>query len=242
MKYYIGTSGYSYSYWKGKFYPDGVPVSKWLEYYSKQFNALELNNTFYRFPTVKNLKKAADVTPDDFKFAVKVNKSITHTKRMQNVNEGVTDFTDIVTEGLGKKLGCMLYQLPPSYSFSVDRLNDIINNVDKRVENVIEFRHVSWWKQEIYDTFKEHSLHFCSVSFPGLPEDNIVTGIIFYKRMHGVPELFKSKYNDKELKQLAKNIPKAGTAFVFFNNTMFEAGYENAYSMQELININNLKN
>jgi uncharacterized protein YecE (DUF72 family) len=237
MKYYIGTSGYSYSYWKGKFYPDGVPVSKWLEYYSKQFNALELNNTFYRFPTVKNLKKAADVTPDDFKFAVKVNKSITHTKRMQNVNEGVTDFTDIVTEGLGKKLGCMLYQLPPSYSFSVDRLNDIINNVDKRVENVIEFRHVSWWKQEIYDTFKEHSLHFCSVSFPGLPEDNIVTGIIFYKRMHGVPELFKSKYNDKEL-----NIPKAGTAFVFFNNTMFEAGYENAYSMQELININNLKN
>jgi uncharacterized protein YecE (DUF72 family) len=236
MKYYIGTSGYSYSYWKGKFYPDGMPASKWLQYYSTQFNTLELNNTFYRFPTVKNLKKAADTTPDDFKFAVKVNKSITHTKRMQNVNEGIRDFTDIVTEGLGEKLGCMLYQLPPSYSFSTDRLDTIVNNVDKRVENIIEFRHLSWWKQDVYDILRENSLHFCSVSFPGLPEDNIVTGNIFYKRMHGVPELFKSKYSDSELRQLAKSIPGTDTAFVFFNNTMFEAGYENAYTLQRMIN------
>lgn len=236
MKYYTGTSGYSYSYWKGKFYPDGMPVSKWLEHYSTQFNTLELNNTFYRFPTVKNLKKAADITPADFKFSVKINKSITHTKRMQNVTDGVTDFTDIVIEGLGNKLGCMLYQLPPSYSFSPGRLNDIINNVDKRVENVIEFRHSSWWTKEVYDTLTEHALNFCSVSFPGLPEDNIVTGNIFYKRMHGVPELFKSKYSDSEITELAESIPKADSSFVFFNNTMFEAGYENAYSLQRLIN------
>src|SRR5690606_29629436 len=110
--------------------------------YSSQFNTVELNNTFYRFPTAKNLKKASDSTPADFTFVIKANKSITHTNRMRNVKDKVADFTDIVREGIGEKLGCILYQLPPSYSFTEERLNDVINTVSHTTENVVEFRHV----------------------------------------------------------------------------------------------------
>ena len=86
-KLYIGTSGFSYPYWKNRFYPEGLPGSKWLQYYATQFNTLELNSSFYRFPKIAHLKKAADQTPDDFVFTVKAHKIITHTRRMKDVRQ-----------------------------------------------------------------------------------------------------------------------------------------------------------
>lgn len=232
---YIGTSGYSYGYWKGRFYPEGLPASKWLSYYSAQFNTVELNNTFYRFPTPKNLKKAADSTPADFRFSVKAHKIITHTRRMKEVGDKVKEFGDIVVEGLGDKLACVLYQLPPSYAYAEERLEDILtSSVGSTGKAVIEFRHASWWREDVYRALKEGGLTFCSVSYPGLPEDNIVDGIVFYKRMHGVPQLFRSSYSEEQLQRLAKDIP-GGNAFVYFNNTMHEAGYSNAATLRQLV-------
>lgn len=232
-KIYVGTSGYSYSYWKNRFYPEKLPTSQWLSYYTTQFNTVELNNTFYRFPTVKNLKKAAHATPDDFKFSVKAHKIITHTLRMKDIKSKVAEFMDIVTEGLGEKLSCVLYQLPPSYSYNEERLHNIVTNISPVSSNVIELRHVSWWNEEVYKVFKKYKLTFCSVSFPGLPEDNILTSNLFYKRMHGVPELFKSSYNESQLQDLTNNIPTV-KSFIYFNNTMFEAGYLNAERLKDL--------
>lgn len=231
---YIGTSGYSYPYWKNRFYPEKLAAGKWLGYYGTRFNTLELNNTFYRFPVLKNLVKAAASTPDDFRFSVKANKVITHSKRMKDVKDKVREFMDIVEEGFGNKLACILYQLPPSYSYTEERLEDIINNVQGQSSNVIEFRHESWWNEEVYKIFKRHSLTFCSVSYPWLPEDNITTSDVFYKRMHGVPDLFISSYSDDHLHKLAKGLPKADKSFVYFNNTMYEAGYSNAALLKEL--------
>ncbi len=227
-KHYVGTSGFSYAYWKNRFYPEKLPARQWLNYYAEQFNTLELNNTFYKFPEVENLKKMADKTPDNFKFTVKAHKIITHTLRMRQARDKVNEFTDIVTNGLDKKLACILFQLPPSYSYTEERLNDILSNLSHHADNVIEFRHVSWWKQEVYNELNKAKLTFCSVSFPGLPEEDVVTSTDFYKRMHGVPELFKSSYSSAQLKELSKNIPEGKKSFVYFNNTMFEAGYSNA--------------
>ena len=232
---YIGTSGYSYSYWKNRFYPEGLPASKQLDYYSKHFNTVELNYTFYRFPSVKALNAAATGTSDDFLFSLKVHKSITHQMRMKDAKEKIAEFMDITLEGLGTKLGCVLFQLPPSYSYSEERLEDIIRNVPRHSRNVIEFRHTSWWKEDVYKALADAGLTFCSVSFPGLPADNIMMGDVFYKRMHGVPELFKSSYADDVLKSLSEEIPDNKTSFIYFNNTMYEAGYSNAKTLKECL-------
>lgn len=232
---YIGTSGYSYQYWKNRFYPEKLAASKWLGYYATQFNTVELNASFYRFPKEEHLKKAAAQTPDDFVFTVKANKVITHTRRMKNVKDQVAEFTDIVVNGLEEKLANILYQLPPSYSYSQESIDDIITHLGDTKGTVVEFRHASWWREEVYKLLDQNNIHFCSVSYPGLPDDNIVTAGMFYKRMHGVPELFKSSYSNKEIEQLAMDIPEQDNSFIYFNNTMFEAGYSNAMALKNLI-------
>jgi uncharacterized protein YecE (DUF72 family) len=235
MGIYIGTSGFSYPYWKNRFYPEKLPASKWLQYYATQFNTLEINSSFYRFPKVENLRKSALQTPEDFVFTVKAHKIITHTRRMKNAKDKITEFMDIVNEGLGDKLGCTLFQMPPSYFYTDDRLNDVVNHLTSGSRNVIEFRHASWWNPVVYQALDACNVHFCSVSFPGLPEDNISTGGSFYKRMHGVPELFTSSYTKRQLQTLARQLPSDGQNFIYFNNTMFEAGYSNARLLQQLV-------
>jgi uncharacterized protein YecE (DUF72 family) len=233
---FIGTSGYSYPYWKNRFYPQKLPASQQLNFYNAVFNTVELNYTFYRFPTVINLQKAASQTYDNFRFSVKIHKTITHTLRMQNAKEKINEFIDIITEGLGDKLGCVLYQLPPSFSYSEERLDNILNCVKHNSSNIIEFRHASWWQEKVYDSLRQSNLTFCSVSYPGLPDEDIITSDIFYKRMHGIPELFKSPYDETTLITLAKRIPENITSFVYFNNTMYEAGYSNAAFLKTLLN------
>lgn len=233
---YIGTSGYSYAYWKNRFYPKGLPASKWLQHYGREFNTVELNYTFYRFPATESLIKSALQVPDDFRFSVKAHKLITHTLRMKNAKEKIAAFTTIVQDGLQEKLACILYQLPPSYSFSEDRLKDILNNVLGHAGSVIEFRHASWWNNMVYETFRQQGLIFCSASYPGLPEDNICTGAKFYKRMHGIPELFASSYPEDTLQELSNYIHTCDQeAFVYFNNTMYEAGYSNARLLNAML-------
>lgn len=142
---------------------------------------------------------------------------------------------DIVQEGLDNKLACVLYQMPPSYTFSEERLINVVEQLSFDKRNVIEFRHVSWWKQEVYNLLKRYNINFCSVSYPGLPANCIITGNFLYRRMHGVPELFKSSYSDKELADLHHELQAEKNAFIYFNNTMFESGYNNAHSLQQLV-------
>ncbi len=231
---HIGTSGYSYGYWKNRFYPEGLAASKWLAYYATVFDTLELNSSFYKFPTVKTLSNAAAKTPEHYRITVKAHKIITHSMRMKDAGEKIREFIAVAEEGLGARLACILYQLPPSYSFTPERLRDILAHVPHQSRNVIEFRHASWWDEAVFSAFREAGLTFCSVSFPGLPEDLVVTSDLFYKRMHGVPELFKSSYPEAALQKLALNI-KDLDGFVYFNNTMFEGGYENGRRLKELL-------
>jgi len=235
MKLHIGTSGFSYPYWKDKFYPEKLASSKWLAYYSSQFNTLELNSSFYRFPVLKTLEKQRDQTPPGFIFSVKAHKIITHTLRMKNAKEKVLEFTHIVEDGLREKLGCILFQLPPSFAYTEENLDNILKSIPHLSRNVVEFRHISWWNEKVWETLKKHNLTFCNVSYPTLPTEPLIRDNIFYLRMHGVPELFKSSYNDLLLKQLALKIPKAEACYIYFNNTMYEAGYENARKLRSFI-------
>lgn len=231
----IGTSGFSYSSWKEKFYPKGVPQSKWLEYYCTRFNTLELNNTFYRFPEAKALKKFHQRTPDDFIFTVKAHKVITHSMRLKDAKSKVDEFLSVVHEGLEEKTGCILFQLPPSFSNTEENLERVISSIPHHSSNVIEFRNESWWNEKTIAELKKHNLTFCNVSFPGLPETFYKTTDIFYLRMHGVPKLFQSSYSTTQLENIKKKLPKRNAEiFVYFNNTMYEAGYSNAGELKNL--------
>lgn len=234
---YIGTSGYSYPAWKKTFYPDKLPSSQWLSYFSEQFNTLELNNSFYNFPRVATLKKMHDNTREDFMFSIKMNRLITHYQRMKNSSDKVNEFIQTAEEGFGDKLGCILFQLPPSFNFTEENLHNLLESVPYEKRCVIEFRNLSWWDASVFDALKQHNLTFCNISFPGLPEDIYMTTDIFYLRMHGVPELFKSSYSTESLKAKAAATPEAAHQLIYFNNTMFEAGYTNARELREILEL-----
>jgi len=236
----IGCSGFYYPEWRDVFYPKGIPARKWFEYYCWHFDTVELNGTFYRTPKVSQLKAWHDRSPEEFRFSVKAPRLITHYKKFVNVKSEVSDFYQLVTEGLGEKLACILFQLPPSFSFSEKHLHDIVSTLDMGYRNVIEFRHPSWWQKPVYDALRQRNITFCSISHPSLPGDVIKTGTLLYYRFHGVPELYKSSYREEELDAVSREIfsRHADENYVYFNNTMHGTAIGNIHIFKSQLNAN----
>jgi len=233
--YLIGCSGYYYPMWKNKFYPQGVQPKDWLAYYSSVFNSVELNGTFYRTPKLSDLQKYARVTPADFKFSVKMSKFITHTAKLKDSKQQILDFQNLVQEGLSGKLAYFLFQLPPSFHYNEENLERVILNIPHLTTNIIEFRHASWWDKRVEEALKKASLTFCNVDFPGLKTALVSTSSIFYLRLHGNPELFKSSYTEEQLRHFYKSFPPGCSKYaVYFNNTYYEAGYTNALQLMKI--------
>jgi uncharacterized protein YecE (DUF72 family) len=188
---YIGCSGFYNNDWKGSLYPKDAPSKDFLSLYSKTFNSVEINSTFYRKPTSKTLLKWYYETPDDFKFFIKIPKTITHINRLENSKEEIAAFCDHIQSNLKDKLAGFLYQLPPSFKNTAENTERIINNIDHTFLNVIEFRDISWWQKDIFDLLQQHNIVFSGVSFPGnLPEDFIINHPeILYYRLQGKSEV-----------------------------------------------------
>jgi uncharacterized protein YecE (DUF72 family) len=236
---HIGCSGYNYREWKGFFYPEGLPQSKWLEFYCQQYNTVEINASFYKVPTVKSLTTWYEKTPEHFRFSLKANKVITHYKKFVETQTLITDFYDIASEGLKDKLDCILFQLPPSLTYTPLVLDRIVDQLNPAFKNVLEFRHASWWNKEVYTRLKEHKLIFCITSYPGLPEEFIQTSETVYMRLHGNTELYKSNYSDKELKSFrdAMDVSTVKDSFIYFDNTWGGNAIKNAKTMQKLMDV-----
>jgi uncharacterized protein YecE (DUF72 family) len=240
MQWFIGCSGFHYKEWKGKFYPEKLPQTKWLNYYCNHFNTLELNSTFYRFPQISFLEKWYNKTPDNFLFSVKAPKLITHYKQFENSDQELKDFYGTIQEGLKNKLGCVLFQFPASLAFSDDKLDKIVNGMDDSFDNVLEFRNISWWNEKVFSALKKKKTIFCGVSINNLPGDPVIISDTMYYRFHGVPKLYYSLYEEKEIKKVADaitNTKKINRAFVYFNNTASMAAIENARWLQEYTNL-----
>lgn len=234
MEYRIGCSGYYYPQWKNKLYPKGVAPKKWLAYYGSVFNTVELNGTFYRQPKQADLKKYKSATEKDFTFAVKMSRYITHVQRMKDP-QTIATFQDLIWSGLEEKVQHFLFQLPANHRYTEGNLETIIRTVPQDARNVIEFRHLSWWNETVYAAFKQANLTFCSVDFPGLDVPLVQTSHAYYLRLHGNPELFKSPYSAERLAHFAEQLPKTGRCSVYFNNTITEAGFENARMLMHLV-------
>ncbi|MDR6461856.1 DUF72 domain-containing protein [Chryseobacterium sediminis] len=235
---YIGCSGFYNNDWKGSLYPKDAPSKDFLSLYSKTFNSVEINSTFYRKPTSKTLLKWYDETPDDFKFFIKIPKAITHINRLENSKEEIAAFCDHIQSNLKDKLAGFLYQFPPSFKNTAENTERIINSIDHTFLNVIEFRDISWWQKDIFDILQQHNIVFSGVSFPGnLPEDFIINHPeILYYRLHGKPVLYKSEYSEPFLDELAEKIRNSQqTAFVFFNNTWGTSAITNSLYLKSIL-------
>ncbi|MFV5695216.1 DUF72 domain-containing protein [Flavobacterium sp. LB3P122] len=233
---YIGCSSFQNTAWKNIFYPEGFPQRKWFEFYCQNFNTYELNSTFYRFPTLKSLQTWYYRSPEHFLFSVKAPKQITHLKKFIECITEINDFYSICKEGFNDKLGCILFQLPPSIPYSEELLDLIINSLSPNFKNAIEFRHKSWWTQKVQKRLSEHNIVFCSVNHPTLPPTIIATTAIVYVRLHGRPKMY-SNYSHEDLNSLHQSIiekNKLEEVYIYFNNTASAAGVMNAMELAQL--------
>lgn len=242
IEWHIGCSGFHYKDWKEVFYPKGVPQRKWFEYYGEHFKTLELNVTFYRFPVVSMLQSWYERSAPDFTFSVKAPRIITHFKKLNDCGELLHDFYQTIEEGLKEKTGCVLFQFPPGFHFSEERLTKIIDSLDPNFPNVVEFRHESWWKKEVYKELGKNKISFSGMSHPRLPETVIENTSMLYYRMHGVPHLYQSPYSTEHLKKFIKDVQACGKikkAFIYFNNDIGCNAVKNATEMKALVAKNN---
>lgn len=232
----IGCSSYNTAEWKGIFYPEDLPKSKWFQFYCQHFSTYELNATFYRFPTIQSLQSWYEKSPQEFAFSVKAPKQITHIQKFADCEALIEDFYAVCNAGLKDKLGCILFQLPPSFAYTEERLQLILGYLKPEFKNVIEFRNESWWNSQVFDAFSKSKAVFCNVRYPKLPEGIIETSNIGYLRFHGSQKLFYSSYSKEELEKVHDEIKKSGveTFFVYFNNTASSAGILNALEMKRL--------
>jgi len=238
MDWYIGCSGFHYKHWKGVFYPDDTPQKKWFEFYTEHFNTLELNVTFYRFPQLSFLQSWYQPSPPEFRFSVKAPKAITHFKQFHNCADMLSSFYETINDGLQEKLGPVLFQMPPRFKYDEVRLQRIIDNLDPSFSNVVEFRHESWWRPDVYAGLARHNISFCGMSHPLLPDDLIVNTPVVYFRFHGVPFLYSSPYTTEYLQQVVdtvKNNREVKQGWFYFNNDVTAAAIANAKEMMGMV-------
>jgi uncharacterized protein YecE (DUF72 family) len=231
MDFIIGCSGFHYKHWKGNFYPEKMPSTKWLQFYTTHFNTLELNVSFYRFPTPAMLQGWYDNTPPGFIFSVKAPRSITHFKKFLGTERMISDFYNLAGEGLKEKLGCVLFQLPPNFVYTPERLRRITQQLDLGYTNVLEFRHQSWWLPAVYKELAKKNIAFCGMSHPDFPAEVIGNTKVLYYRMHGDTQLYASDYSEAQLDDLYHTIlgmQHLKQAFVYFNNDIHGFAVKNA--------------
>jgi uncharacterized protein YecE (DUF72 family) len=216
---HLGTSGWSYPGWKGRFYPPNLSPSDWLAFYAGHFATVEINMTFYRFPKPETLRGWLERTPPHFTFTLKANRQITHLKKLRNVKSEVRYFT-ILAASLREKLGCLLFQLPPSITRDLGLLEDFLSTLSPEFKNVIEFRHESWYDEEVWERLRASRVTFCIASSGQVPASPVVTSPVAYFRFHGLTGGHRYNYTDEELGQWAETIQaaKAEECYVYFNN------------------------
>ncbi|KIA93369.1 hypothetical protein OC25_13105 [Pedobacter kyungheensis] len=234
MKWRIGCSGFYYREWKEVFYPKGLAQKNWFKYYCQHFNTIEINSTFYRMPTQKSFEKWYDESPGDFVFTIKAPRLITHYKQLNDCKTLLNDFYTAVQTGLKDKIGCILFQFPPKFEFTAERMSRLTKNLNPDYQNVVEFRHLSWFNEEIYQELAHSGIIFSGQSYPSALPDTVIqnTDTVYY-RFHGKPVLYKSEYDKALIEAFPEQINTATKeVFVYFNNTWGTAALHNARQLQ----------
>jgi uncharacterized protein YecE (DUF72 family) len=235
---HIGASGWHYRHWTGVFYPDRLAKTGWLKYYSEYLDSVEINNSFYRLPERKTFENWRDQTPDRFVFAVKANRFITHIKKLRDSAETVPRFLERA-EGLGKKLGITLFQLPPGWNFNAGRFGEFLKSLPEGFRCACEFRNESWLNDHTYNLLERHGVSFCIHDAGGKVTPFIITGDRAYIRLHGATGMYQGSYSDDQLRVWADRVEewsgRTVEIFFYFNNDWQGYAVHNAMRLRELL-------
>ncbi len=231
MRIFVGTSGYAYKEWKGTFYPEKLAAAKMLHYYGEHFNGVEVNNTFYRMPSERVLVKWYDDVPEGFMFVLKASRRITHFKRLKPDAKDELDYLIKTASVLHDKLGPTLFQLPPNFKKDVERLQTFLDLLPNRYGAAFEFRHESWFDDEVYDAMRSYNACLVLAEASELTVPRIATADWGYLRLR------KESYDEAELADWAEWLLDQSwqDAFVFFKHEDTGAGPELAERFKEAL-------
>ena len=237
----VGTSGWHYKHWLGDFYPRDLARSDWLQYYSQHFDTVELNNSFYRQPTVAAWDAWRETAPSGFMFAVKAHRFVTHIKRL---DEPVRALEKVIAgaDRLGPRLGPILYQLPPTMDRSEEngrRLDEFLELLSPDHRHAIEFRHDSWLVDETFASLRRANVAICLHDLTGGAAPQRSTADLAYVRLHGPGERYSGNYTDPALAAWANRITdlarECTDAFVYFNNDLAGHAPRNATTLRTML-------
>jgi uncharacterized protein YecE (DUF72 family) len=229
---WIGTSGFQYPEWKGKFYPENLSTKKMLAFYSERFNSTESNYTFRRMPTASILTNWSAQTPAGFRFSLKAPQAITHLRKLSDCGDLVRRFAEIA-ETLGPKLGAVLFQLEPSFRCDPALLRQFLGEMPSPIRAAFEFRHPSWFNDEVFDILRSANCALCIAD-----SEKLTTPIVLTAR-HAYFRLRNEEYTSAELKTWAKHVrsacEKADETYVYFKHEERAVGPKFAADMQRLL-------
>lgn len=231
----IGTSGWSYQHWKGLFYPEKLPQSAWFQHYSKTFDTVEINNTFYHLPDDKTFDAWRQQAPKKFIYAVKASRYLTHLRKLSEPDAPLQTLLDGATR-LKNHLGPILYQLPPNWNRNLQRLRDFLEILPKQYRHVIEFRNRDWLCEKTYQLLAEHDVALCVHDMLKRHPRRVVAKFA-YVRLHGSGQKYGGKYRTRRLESWSEWIRKIADqhdVFVYFNNDAYGYAVENALTLRTL--------
>jgi uncharacterized protein YecE (DUF72 family) len=241
---FVGTSGWNYEHWSGGvFYPMGMNQSDWFKYYCRYFLSVEINTSFYRLPEKRVFQKWHEAAPDNFVFAVKASRFISHMKKLAKPEDHLTLFLENAG-GLREKLGVVLFQLPPYWKFNQDRLEGFFHfmnrqNIIPGLRSALEVRHKSWYGDSCFAVLRKYNISLALTDWPGLPVEGPLTADFVFLRHHGPGSLYASNYPEPFLKREAKRIcdwlTEGKDVFIYFNNDAFGYAVKNALTLQEYL-------
>ena len=233
MRALVGTSGFAYKEWKGHFYPADMKPEGMLRYYGERFGSVEINNTFYRMPTEKLLLQWAAQVPEDFRFVLKASQKITHRRRLKDAGEELGYFLRTATV-LGKQLGPTLFQLPPNLKKDLPRLADFLALVPETWRAAFEFRHASWFEDDVYEALRGHD---AALVVADTDEEGSDLRVPFVATATwGYLRLRRAVYDDAALAEWARRVTGQPwkEAFVFFKHEEAGAGPAQARRFMDL--------
>jgi uncharacterized protein YecE (DUF72 family) len=214
MRFFVGTSGYSYKEWKGSFYPEKMPAKEMLSFYAQRFSTVEINNTFYRMPAPSVLESWATQVPENFRFVLKAPQVITHFKRLKDIQDSTERFLQVASV-LKQRLGPLLFQLPPNFKKDVSRLDGFLDLIPAGTAVAMEFRHESWFDDEVFARLRAKSCALCVADSEDLPSPDLVNTAHW-----GMLRLRREVYSEQRLVgwlEKAKS-QQWDEAFVFFKH------------------------
>lgn len=235
----VGTSGWVFKEWRGAFYPEGLPQTQWLGYFAKKFDTVEVNSTFYHLASAATFERWGQTAPADFLFSVKVDRLITHRKKLRDCGEVLAQFLERA-ELLRSHLGPILYQLPPHWRVDVERLREFLTLLPAEFHHVLEFRDPSWCTAAVRDLLAANNINWCIHDMPGHDWPAWVTGPVVYIRFHGAStQKYAGSYRLTDLARWAQRMRNHAAnghdVFAYFNNDIHGHAVRNARELLDML-------